>query len=215
VLLVILLGYLGFSLLKKLPHITRFCPGALETHNLGMKAILLLTMMTLFVMGVFLLIKLLNIQHNALFDSNALKQRDSELIKLKFSMFVIVLAEGLQLAISLFHLTYEDPTQACSPVPVKQSPFIESVITSSYRFLAFYMPTLALLWLVWVRKEKDRSFSRRFSEDADMSHQVRFASTLSFVSRSPTRHNLSESFIHQHRRTGVFQNTPNTQIQQL
>jgi len=107
-LLVILFGYLGSSLVKRLPNINKFCPGcfstskflmnvlgALETHNLPMKIILLTTMMTLFIMGgkinskacliniVFLLIKLLAVQHNSLFDSTALQQRDAELRKLK------------------------------------------------------------------------------------------------------------------------------------
>jgi len=206
-LLVILFGYLGSSLVKRLPNINKFCPGALETHNLPMKIILLTTMMTLFIMGVFLLIKLLAVQHNSLFDSTALQQRDAELRKLKFVMFVVVLAEGLQLAISIFHLTYDDPTEACSPVTLKDSPFLESVITSTYRLLGFYLPIMALLWLVWARKEKDRTFSRRFSED-DTGHHMRYASTtLSFSTRSPTKYNLSESFIQQHRRTGIFQNS--------
>jgi len=75
-------------------------------------------------------------------------------------LIVVVLAEGLQFIISMFHLAYTDPTAACSPVTLKEYPFIESVITSTYRFFGFYLPAIALLWLVWARKERDRTFSR-------------------------------------------------------
>ncbi len=75
-------------------------------------------------------------------------------------MFVIVTAEAVQLFISIYHLTFPNETDACGTIQIKDSPALESLITVIYRFIGYAMPVFVILWLVWVRKDPNRSFSQ-------------------------------------------------------
>lgn len=202
ILIILLFACLGLCLSVKLPKLDRTCPGMLETHGVSIKTFVLSIMMGLFMFGTIILTKLLARQHKSLFDQSSLKKRDTELLKLKFAMIVIVTAEAVQLFISIYHLTFPNQTDACATIEIKDSPTLESIITVLYRFIGYAMPVFVILWLIWVRKDPNRSFSQPY-EDAEDASYARFASTssLSFYSRSPTKYTMSESFLTQYRVT--------------
>jgi len=210
VLIVLLFACLGICLLKKLDEDNNFdrsCPGMLETHGLSIKVFVLSIMMGLYIFGTVILTRLLARQHKSLFDQSSLKKRDTELLKLKFAMLVIVAAEAVQLLISLYHLKFQKGTDACSPIPIYTMPVLESLITVSYRILTCALPVLVITWLIWVRKDPNRTFSQPNGDDED--GHARFASSLSFHSRSPTKYTMSESFLTQYRITKTYKNQSN------
>lgn len=75
-------------------------------------------------------------------------------------MIVIVAAEAVQLLISLYHLKFQKGTDGCAPIPMKELPALESLITVLYRFITCALPVFVITWLIWVRKDPNRSFSQ-------------------------------------------------------
>ena len=93
-------------------------------------------------------------------------------------MIIIVTAEAVQLFISIYHLTFPNETDACATIQIQDSPALESLITVLYRFIGYAMPVFVILWLIWVRKDPNRSFSqvsvlkRFYSNQHSLSHML-------------------------------------------